>query len=141
MGDVWEFVARSSRWRALRHNRDYVADWRAHAGEPPLEPAPFHLRTQTIADLGAERSGGLEPLSVAGAGSGPPQATSCPPPWSESEPWTSGRRDVPLGGRLTEASGSRGLRRAGDAHGVAGYDEADDAPVRTARMAAVGALV
>ena len=58
------------------------------------------------------------------------------PPWSEYEPWTSGRPDVPSGGQLTEAHGSRGLRCAGDAHGVWGYDEAYNAPVRTARMGA-----
>ena len=45
-------------WRELRSNPDYVADWRAHAGEPaPLEPAPFPLRAQTVADLAAARWG------------------------------------------------------------------------------------
>ena len=45
-------------WRELRSNPDYVADWRAHAGEPaPLEPAPFPLREQTVADLAAARWG------------------------------------------------------------------------------------
>ena len=58
MGDVVEFVTRSSRWTALRYNRAYVADWRAHAGgPPPLEPAPFRLRMQTRADLEAARWG------------------------------------------------------------------------------------
>ena len=49
MGDVVEFVVRSTRWSALRHDRAYVADWRA--------PAPFPLRTQTSADLDAARWG------------------------------------------------------------------------------------
>ena len=45
-------------WRELRSNPDYVADWRAHAGEPaPLEPAPFPLRVQTVADLASARWG------------------------------------------------------------------------------------
>ena len=45
-------------WGELRSNPDYVADWRAHAGEPaPLEPAPFPLRAQTVADLEAARWG------------------------------------------------------------------------------------
>ena len=45
-------------WRELRSNPDYVADWRAHAGEPaPLEPAQFPLRAQTVADLTAARWG------------------------------------------------------------------------------------
>ena len=40
-------------WRELRSNPDYVADWRAHSGEPaPLERAPLPLRAQTLADLG-----------------------------------------------------------------------------------------
>ena len=45
-------------WRELRSNPDYVADWRAHADEPaPLEPAPFPLRAQTVADLAAASLG------------------------------------------------------------------------------------
>ena len=58
MGDVLDSVTLSSRWGALRHNRDYVAEWRAHAGEPALpEAAPFRVRTQTTADLAAARWG------------------------------------------------------------------------------------
>ena len=58
MEGVSAYVLRSSRWTALRHDRGYVADWRAHAGGPvPLEPAPFALRTQTRADLDAARWG------------------------------------------------------------------------------------
>ena len=56
MEDVREYVIRSSRWTALRRDRDYVADWRAHVEGPgPLEPAPFRVRTQTRADLEAAR--------------------------------------------------------------------------------------
>ena len=43
-------------WQELRSNPGYVADWRVHAGEPAsLEPAPFPLRRQTVADLAAAR--------------------------------------------------------------------------------------
>ena len=49
MGDVVEFVVRGTRWSALRHDRAYVADWRARA--------PFPLRTQTSVDLDAARWG------------------------------------------------------------------------------------
>ena len=64
MADVHEFVARSSRWRALRHNRDYVADLRAHAGgPPPLELAPFRLRT---ANEGGPRGRAMGPARVGG---------------------------------------------------------------------------
>ena len=49
---------RSTRWSTLRHDRAYVADWRAHAGAASaLEPEPFPLRTRTSADLGAARWG------------------------------------------------------------------------------------
>ena len=58
MENVREYVIRSSRWTALRRNRDYVADWCAHDDGPPaLETAPYCLRTQTNADLGAARWG------------------------------------------------------------------------------------
>lgn len=58
MENVRKYVLRSARWTALRHDRDYVSDWRAHAGGPAaLEPAPFAVRTQTRADLGAARWG------------------------------------------------------------------------------------
>ena len=58
MEEVQEFVVRSTRWRALRHDRDYVADWRAHSGwPPPLEAAPLPVRTQTRADIEAARWG------------------------------------------------------------------------------------
>ena len=40
-------------WREWKSNPDYVADWRARAGEP----APFLLRVQTGADLAAARWG------------------------------------------------------------------------------------
>ena len=79
MGDVRELVTRSSRWRALRHNRDYVADWRAHAGgPPPLEPAPFRLRRQTSADLEATRWGLL-------AWEGPTVGMAASPFWADAE--------------------------------------------------------
>ena len=56
MEGVGKFVTRSSRWAALRRRRDYVSDWRARVGGPaPLEPAPFSVRRQTRADLGAAR--------------------------------------------------------------------------------------
>ena len=58
MRDVVEFVTRSSRWTALRHDRAYVAGRRAQAGDPPpLQTVPFRLRTQTRADLEAARWG------------------------------------------------------------------------------------
>ena len=79
MGDVRELVTRSSRWRALRHNRDYVADWRAHAGgPPPLEPAPFRLRRQTSADLEATRWGLL-------AWEDPTVGMAASPFWADAE--------------------------------------------------------
>ena len=60
MTDVAEPGGGKRVWRELRSNPDYVADWRAHAGEPePLEPAPFPLRAQTLADLEAARWGML----------------------------------------------------------------------------------
>ena len=37
-----------------------------------------------------------------------PQDRLCPLPWSECEPWTLGRRDVPTGGALTEVRGNQG---------------------------------
>ena len=58
MAKVQEFVVRRTRWRALRHHRGYVADWRPHCGgPPPLEAAPFPVRVQTTADLAAVRWG------------------------------------------------------------------------------------
>ena len=58
LGDVVELVIRCTRWSTLRHDRACVADWREHAGAAPaLGPAPFPLRTQTSADLGAARWG------------------------------------------------------------------------------------
>ena len=76
MAKVQEFVVRSTRWRALRHDRGYVADCRPHCGgPPPLDAAPFPVRVQTRADLGAVRWGrerkdrGVRPGS-AGAGMG-----------------------------------------------------------------------
>ena len=42
-------------WRQRRADPDYVADWRAHAGPPVEEAAPFPLRRQTAADLEAGR--------------------------------------------------------------------------------------
>ena len=42
-------------WRQLRADPDYVADWRAHAGSPVEEAAPFPLRRQIAADLRAGR--------------------------------------------------------------------------------------
>ena len=52
--------------REFRSNPHYVADWRAHAGEPA--PAPFPLRAQTVADLAAA-SWGLLALEDPGVGS------------------------------------------------------------------------
>ena len=79
MQDVHEFVTRSSRWTALRHNRDYVADRRAHAGGPPaLEPAPFRLCTQTRAVLGAARCGLL-------AWEDPTVGVAASPFWTDAE--------------------------------------------------------
>ena len=58
MENVSKYVLRSTRWTALRHNRDYVAYWGVHAGGPaPREPAPFAVRRQTRADLEAARWG------------------------------------------------------------------------------------
>ena len=58
MENVSKYVLRSTRWTALRHNRDYVAYWGVHAGGPaPREPAPFAVRGQTRADLEAARCG------------------------------------------------------------------------------------
>ena len=88
MEDVREYVIRSSRWTALRRDRDYVADWRAHCGErQPLEAAPFPVRTQTRADLEAARWGLLawEDPAVGMAGS---------PFWVEAQ-MPRGRLDEP----------------------------------------------
>lgn len=42
-----------SSWRVMRRQEAYVVAWRASAAAPSFEPAPFPLRVQSEADLGA----------------------------------------------------------------------------------------
>lgn len=54
----WEIRGPVGDWHALRSDRDYKADWRAHGGAPSVTAsAGFALRVQCDADLKAARWG------------------------------------------------------------------------------------
>ncbi|MDE0695738.1 MAG: hypothetical protein OXH76_07890 [Boseongicola sp.] len=54
----WDIRGPVGDWHALRSDRDYKADWRAHGGAPSVPAsAGFVLRVQSDADLKASRWG------------------------------------------------------------------------------------
>jgi hypothetical protein len=94
----------------MRHNREYLEDWAAHAGAPRFEDGDIPLRVQTEADLKAAASWELLAWEDPGA------AAWRSPFWSEvpmlvGEPDPSPVDPSPLLGLLAEA-GARveGLR-------------------------------
>ena len=74
-GEAWHGVRA---WRYFRRHPGYRAAWAAEAGAPVFEAAPFAVRVQSPADLGAARFGLLaweDPFDAAGPAS---------PFWSEA---------------------------------------------------------
>ena len=65
-GEAWHGVRA---WRYFRRHPGYRAAWAAEAGAPVFEAAPFAVRVQSPADLGAARFGLLaweDPFDAAG---------------------------------------------------------------------------